>query len=293
MRICIAGKNNIAVDGLQYLLREMTIPASDLCVTLNKVDTGVDSWQKSLKKAAKDFHVAVLPLEELYSIENLVFLSLEYERIIKPSLFASNRLFNMHFSLLPAYKGVGMSYIQLLNGESKSGVTLHHIDDGIDTGDVIAMREFPIGINDTSRALYFKFIDEAITLFKQNISSLLSGGFEMKPQPALRATYFSKKFIRYDAMEIDFKKTSFEIHNQIRALIFPEYQLPAISGSRIESSTLTKERIGRNECIERAEEFIVSGIDGFKIILKKERRQETRCSGIGGEGGGDVSRSRQ
>ena len=60
------------------------------------------------------------------------------KEIIKTKNFKSNKLFNLHFSLLPSYKGMHTSAFPILNGEKYSGVTIHKIDNGIDTGDIIA-----------------------------------------------------------------------------------------------------------------------------------------------------------
>ena len=73
-----------------------------------------------------------------------MFISLEYHRLIDPLKFVTSKLYNPHFSLLPAYKGMYTSALPLLNDEKDAGVTLHHIDSGIDTGDIIDQIIFPI-----------------------------------------------------------------------------------------------------------------------------------------------------
>ena len=67
----------------------------------------------------------------------IFFISLEFDKIINTSLFKTTNLFNIHFSLLPRYKGMYTSILPILNGDKISGVTLHKIDRGIDTGDII------------------------------------------------------------------------------------------------------------------------------------------------------------
>ena len=84
---------------------------------------------------------------------DLLFMSVEYDRIIKPALFASSRLYNVHFSLLPKYRGCNTAVWPILNGEAEHGVTLHEIDAGIDSGPIVAQRSFPID-GMTSRQSY-------------------------------------------------------------------------------------------------------------------------------------------
>lgn len=238
MKICIAGKNNIAISGAAFLLTNNLVESSDLFVLFNQSDTGVDSFQKSFKKFCLEEKLRQTSLEEVYSIKDLILISLEFDRIIAVNKFASRRLYNIHFSLLPKYKGMYTSSLPILHGENYSGVTLHEIDDGIDTGDIIDQIKFEIGDEDTARDLYFKYIHFGIKLFKQNIEKLLSGSFSKTPQPALGSTYYSKKSIDYSNLEIDLRKTAFEVRNQIRAFCFKEYQIPQVEGFAVSSAKI-------------------------------------------------------
>ena len=104
MKICIAGKNNIAVSVCSYLLKKY--PDIPILVVKNRTDNGTDSFQRSFWKFANDNNLPMKELEDVYSIPDLIFLSLEFDRIIYPERFSSSKLFNIHFSLLPAYKGM-------------------------------------------------------------------------------------------------------------------------------------------------------------------------------------------
>ncbi len=269
MKICIAGKNNIAVNALLYLINNLNFNRKDLLVVTNRNDEGIDTWQKSLKKCAIESDINIRTLEEIYDIEDLLFLSLEFDRIVRTDKFKTNKLFNIHFSNLPAYKGMFTSVMPLLNGEKQGGVTLHKINNGIDTGDIISQKLFDIDINDTARDLYFKYLDNAFELFKENITKLIENKFEAKKQSCYNSTYYSKSAIDFQNIKIDLNKTSFEIHNQIRAFIFKEYQLPTINGFKIEKSILTDEYIGRNKFEISKDNIIISGIDGYKICIVK------------------------
>lgn len=264
-KLCIAGKNDIAVNALHYLVESGMMNKENILVIPNGTDSGIDEWQKSLKKAAETLGVRISSLEEVYSIENLIFLSLEFDKIVKIEKFKSQNLFNIHFSKLPKYKGMYTSIMPILNGETTSGVTLHKIDNGIDTGEIIAQKEFELDKNDTARDLYFKYLKNAFELFKENISNIISGEYTSYRQPAAGASYYSKKSINFKEIVIDLNKTSYEIHNQIRGFIFEEYQLPEINGKRIKQSILTDNFIGFNKCKELEDKFIISGIDGYEI----------------------------
>jgi len=270
MKICLAGKNQIAVNSIKFLIEEMNIKKEDLVICPNSNDSGMDRWQPSLKKLGTEMGINTSGLQDLYDLKDLIFISLEFDRIIKPKYFNTDKLYNIHFSLLPKYKGMYTSVFPLLNGETQSGVTLHCIDEGIDTGDIISQLKFEIGIKDTCRDLYFKYLKFGFELFKRSINDLLNGKFIVKKQSHLDSTYNSKNSLDFNNINIDLNKTSFEIHNQIRAFIFKEYQLPSLNNYFITKSTLTDEKIAKKYFREQREKLILSGIDGYKIILERD-----------------------
>ena len=266
-QICVAGKNSIAVNAVKYLLEHLLIPEQLISVLTNKNDVGIDSWQPSLKKYAHIRGIKLASLDELYKHDNLLFISLEYDQIIKPQKFKSKDLFNIHFSLLPKYKGMYTSAWPIINGEHYSGVTLHLIDEGIDTGDIIDQISIEIPLSFTSRDLYFKLLDQGSELFKRNIQKLLSGDYSISPQTFL-GSYYGKSSIEYKNLKIDLNKTSFEIYNQLRAFIFSEYQFPTLRGYKVKSVRITYEKIHLNHFEVFEKIIILSGIDGFKIICE-------------------------
>ena len=99
---------------------------------------------QTLLKFAQKNKVPITNLKNLYNKDNLYFFSLEFEEILNTKSFKSKNLFNFHFSLLPKYRGCHTNYYQILNGEKKTGVTVHKIDRGIDTGMIIDSLNFKI-----------------------------------------------------------------------------------------------------------------------------------------------------
>ncbi len=265
--LCIAGKNNIAVNALKFLIEDLKIDKNQICVIPNNNDTGVDSWQKSFKRYALENNISLIKLEDSYNCD--IFISLEFDKIIKPSLFQSTRLYNMHFSALPAYRGMYTSCLPLLHGMKQTGVTLHYIDEGIDTGDIIAQDLFLIDINDNARSLYDKYLYHGLMLFKKTFLYLFSlKKILAKKQRCLGASYFNKKSIDYRNITIDIKKSSYEIYNQLRAYIFPEYQLPTINNKQIISVTLLDEVVKPFHLEEQHDYIYLSGMDGYLIKAK-------------------------
>lgn len=271
MKICIAGKNSIAVNALIHILGE-GVDQNDILVCTNSNDVGVHDWQPSLKKYANDVGIVVKSLEQLYEIPELIFLSLEFDRIIKPSKFLTTSLYNIHFSILPAYKGMYTSVWPILNAEVEIGVTLHKIDRGIDTGDVIDQIIFNLALNENAFDLYIKFLDNALVLFKKNWKKIKNSIVESKPQSFLESSYYSKKTLDFSKIIIDFNNTAYNIYNQIRAFSFRPYQLISVEDVNISHAVITNQRslskvgtiTNRNDCM------VLSTID-YDLSLYKDR----------------------
>lgn len=238
MFVCVAGKNNIAVDVLSYLIENCN-GRYDVGVVCNKNENGINEWQKSLRFFSHRFGVKEYQLSEIYEKEDVVFLSMEFDRIVKPELFKDARLYNIHFSLLPQYKGMYTSALPILNGEKHVGVTFHKIDQGIDTGDIIDQKKFELSKKDTSRDLYLKYIRYGTELVMKNLEDVLADQVVASPQSAENSTYYSKKCIDYSNLEIDLRQTAEGIERQIRAFSFREYQMPVVHDRKIIASRIT------------------------------------------------------
>ena len=269
MKLCIAGKNNIAVDCLEYALSFLN--KSEICVVLNKTDNLKNTWQKSLGFYANYWGVDICLLEEVQKLDNLIFLSLEYDRIINPESFNSDRLFNIHFSFLPEFKGMYTSLLPILLGKEYSGVTLHKIDNGIDTGDVIDQRMFNIR-EYNSKELYYKYLEEGTKLVCSKIISLCENKFNLEPQNSVNSTYFSKSSFNFSENSINPRQTAFQIQQFVKALNFRPYQL-----SRWDQSMIYKAEISENISIykpgliirENIERIEISTID-YNVFLYKD-----------------------
>ena len=241
MFICIAGKNKCAVDALKFLLYRK-IHTNRILVLPNNSDKGIDTWQPSLRKFAKKNNIKIIQLKNLFKIKKLF--SLEYEKIIKIGKFQTKNLFNFHFSLLPKYRGCHTNFFQIYNGEKHSGVTLHKIDNGIDTGDIIDQVKFRIGLNDTAYHNYLKLMNYSTKLFKKNLSNILNFKYKTKKQNLHCGSYYSIDSINYKKIiKINMKKNSLKMHNKIRSLIFPAYQLPFVNGVEIQKSIYKNKKI--------------------------------------------------
>ena len=125
--------------------------------------------------------------------------------------------FNLHASLLPNYRGAAPINWAIINGESKTGVTTFYIDDKIDTGAMILSAEIPIDSDENAGQLHDRLmvlgsetvIDTLKLIEKEQVSPTIQ-----EDNSEIKTAYKLDK----DNCKIDWRKSSAEIHNQIRGL---------------------------------------------------------------------------
>ena len=243
--ICIAGKNKCAIKALEFVINQKK--KFNIVSLTNNSDNGKDSWQKSFKRYCSKKKIKILKVKDLYKIKNLFLFSLEYEHLLKNESFKSNNLFNFHFSLLPKYRGCHTNFYQILNGEKISGVSLHKIDKGIDTGAILDQITFKIKLDDTAYQNYLRLMDYSFLLFKKNFNQIIKGNYKLKKQNLKKGSYFSRESVNYKSL-INIKKidNKMRTHNLIRSLIFPAFQYPIYKGKKIKKSIFFNKKIKLN-----------------------------------------------
>ena len=89
---------------------------------------------------------------------------------------------NVHFSLLPQYRGAAPVQWALINGETRTGVTVFWMDKGLDTGPVCASSEVPIEPRDDARSLFARLEVEGSRLLRGALENIAKGEIIKKPQ---------------------------------------------------------------------------------------------------------------
>jgi len=99
-------------------------------------------------------------------------------------------LLNSHPTLLPKYRGPNPWYHVLANGEKKSGVTIHKIDAGMDTGPILHQREFAVTLFDTYRSLRAKTLAIEAVAIREALELVRAGALRLRPQKEDEATSY-------------------------------------------------------------------------------------------------------
>ncbi len=145
-----------------------------------------------------------------------------YKYVIPGAIFniPKFRTVNIHPSFLPQYRGQHVINWAIINGEKETGVTVHFIDEGIDTGDIINQKKVQIMFEDTAKTLHDRIYCEACELIQHVFNNILNENtLSAKKQDNSKASYFRPRNPG-DGI-IDWGKDGIEIYNLIRALVKP------------------------------------------------------------------------
>ena len=130
----------------------------------------------------------------------------------------------------------------MLNGDKKTGVCVQQMDIGIDTGDILFTEETDIGINETSEELFERLSVIGADALIKTMDLIIKGQTNPVPQPAGDFGYAS--MIDKSMSNIDWSKSAFEVHNQIRGLQSWPCASTVINGKnvKVHKSVLSSEK---------------------------------------------------
>lgn len=121
---------------------------------------------------------------------------------------------NLHVSLLPKYRGAAPIQWSLINGDKQTGVTVMHIDEGLDTGDIIDVLPIDIEENETQEELFAKVAEKGKVFLSHVMENVVAGDYTRTPQDHSRATLAPP--LTKEMALFDFGTDALTLHNKIR-----------------------------------------------------------------------------
>lgn len=179
-----------------------------------------------VKRAAQDLDVPVLQppswrgeeaVGRVAAMAPEALVVAAYGRILPPALLRVPPLgtLNIHPSLLPRHRGPSPIAAALLAGEATTGVTVMLIDEGMDTGPILAQAEEPIRPEDTAETLTERLFHRGASLLSATLGPWARGDVPPQPQDDAQATY-TRPLHREDG-EMDFQHAAERLWRQVRA----------------------------------------------------------------------------
>ncbi len=203
-----------------------------------------------------------------------IFLVIAYGKKLQSELLFYPPLhsFNLHFSLLPRWRGAAPVNWAILAGDKQTGLTFMKMDEGIDTGDILTQQVLEINENETAEELFKRIIDVGKPFLIHSLEIIENRNFILTKQDESLATYAS--IFKKDDGLIDWNKTAIEIHNKIRGMLPWPSAFTFYRGKRLK---LLKSKIvidsGPIGCIFKSDKegfFVGTGNQSVMIIEVQE-----------------------
>ncbi len=227
MKIVFMGTPDFAVNALQGLLDThhevvavYTQPdkpkgrgkaVSESPVKQLAVSKGIPVYQPAKIKVAEE-------VEILKTIEADVFVVAAFGQILSKEILDMPKYgcINIHGSLLPKYRGAAPIQWAVIDGEEKSGITIMQMDVGIDTGDILYVKDCLLEEKETGASLFDKLADLGAIAIVEALDLLEQGKLKAVPQEHEKSTH--AKRLDKAMGELDFTKTAKELERLVRGL---------------------------------------------------------------------------
>ena len=223
-RVVFMGTPTFSVPVLDALIKNYKVKA---VVTQPDKQVGRSGKLASppVKELALENNILVLQLNnikeqyrEVIDLEPDLIVTCAYGQILPKELldYPKYGCINVHASLLPKLRGGAPIHRAIINGHTKTGITIMYMAEGMDSGDIITQSEIEILDTDTTSTLHDKLSKLGSELLIETLPSIIDGTNKRIPQEPSSVTF--APIIKKEDEKINFNKTSREVYNQIRGL---------------------------------------------------------------------------
>ncbi|MBF0109723.1 MAG: methionyl-tRNA formyltransferase [Magnetococcales bacterium] len=227
MRIVFMGTPDFAVPSLATLLTGPDAVVGVFTQPDRVAGRGMHLQPTPVKRLAETHGLAIhqpKTLRHPESIELLRHLQPDlvvvtaYGLILPPAILSipPHGCINVHASLLPRWRGAAPLQRAILAGDQETGVTIMAMEEGLDTGPILAMETTPIDETTTCGGLHDLLAHQGARLLQTTIDALKEGTLRSRPQPATGITYADK--LGQEDEWMDWQRDAIFLHRQIRAL---------------------------------------------------------------------------
>jgi methionyl-tRNA formyltransferase len=226
MRVLFWGSPEFAVQPLKALLSSAHKVVGVVCQPDRPKGRGRKVLPPEVKQAAEPLDLTLfqpeLPrgeqfLERIKSLEPDISVVVAYGHILRPQVLDVARYgsINLHASLLPAFRGAAPIQRAVLAGETTTGVTVIQMDEGMDTGEMLARREIPIHPGESSGEVAERLSRKGAGLLLEVLEAVESNTLKPVPQPEEGVSYAPK--IKREDAAINWKLPAERVACTIRA----------------------------------------------------------------------------
>ena len=191
---------------------------------LNEIGDKVLEYLKSLNQDELYLITKKEELKKVKEIQPNIILSVGFRHIVPKDILSVPPLgaINFHKSLLPLSRGAN-PVIWTIIENAKAGVTIHYMDEGIDTGDIIAQREVNVSFSDNAKDLYQKLEKVQMSLFKEVWPAIRKGDARGISQCGQPSYHVMNDFKKARSINPEQKMRIIDFVNYLRAMTFPPF----------------------------------------------------------------------
>jgi methionyl-tRNA formyltransferase len=209
----------------EKLIQDPDISINFICVRFNTQDS-------TLKQFCQKFNIDYLKVANINSknfIDKIskykcdIFVSMSFNQIFKNEIInlTKYKIINCHAGKLPFYRGRNILNWVLINDQKEFGITVHYVDKGIDTGDIILQDTYPITMQDDYSTLLEKAYVECSNILYKAVCLFKNGNVIGKKQVDIHPTGFYCSQRKFGDEILDWSDSSRNIFNFVRAICFP------------------------------------------------------------------------
>lgn len=200
-----------------------------------------------------------------------ILVSMSFNQIFKSAILqvTPQGVINCHAGALPFYRGRNPLNWVLINGEESFGITVHYMDEGIDTGDIILQRHYPIAEEDDYATLLTRAEQACATILYDAVMSLHIGDAKRQKQSDIHPVgFYGSRRVAGDEW-IDWKWESQRMVNFIRGIALPAPGARCMLGEQ-EVVFLKAKMIDKAPCYIGNPGEVVGGVKGEYMVIKTE-----------------------
>lgn len=212
-------------EAFEKLINDSDIKISFICVRF-------DTKDETLKNYASKYDIDYLKYENINSEEFIskvskydcdLFVSMSFNQIFRTKIInlPKYKTINCHAGKLPFYRGRNILNWALINNEKEFGITVHYIDEGIDTGDIILQRDYEITDNDDYSTLLEKAYVECANILYDAIVLFKKGDVPSQKQVEIDPIGFYCTQRKIGDENLNWDQTSREVFNFVRSICSP------------------------------------------------------------------------
>jgi methionyl-tRNA formyltransferase len=156
-------------------------------------------------------------MDRLLSWQPDVIVVAAFGKILRPEVLSlpGRGCLNLHASLLPRHRGAAPIPAAILAGDAETGITLMKMDEGLDTGAILAQQKIAIQPEDTAESLNRSLAALAAETLQTFFPVYIQGGLSALPQEDTRATYAPQ--LKKEEGRLDFRQSSEQLSRKVRA----------------------------------------------------------------------------